>query len=83
MSLSEVYYTVMNSFIRMTPAMQIRIIQLLMRTMPALRGQILTSSLEKSVDNVVRILRQTNYTDAANTIEQVRDHLAQKIGQAN
>ncbi len=78
MSLSEVYCTIMASFVRMSPLLQQRSIDLLMRSLPALRGQILTNDLDHSVGLVIRTLQTNGYADRANAIQQARDELAQK-----
>ncbi len=80
MSFSEVYCTLMASFVHMPPLMQGRTLDLLMRSLPALRGQILTNNLDQTIDLTVRTLQSSGYADAASAIQQTRDELAEKIG---
>ncbi len=79
MSLAEVYVTLMNTFIRLNPSLQRRIVDLLLRGLPALESLVLTRTLEQALGQVVRTLRQTGYQDAAGAIQKVWDRKAGNI----
>ncbi len=83
MSISEVYTTLMTNFMRMPPDLQRRVAGLLVRSLPALRVQILTATIETALRRIITTLNQTEYHDVAGAFQQTWEWMAQKAGNIN